>query len=156
MPVRKKALRAKKAKKPKKVQKFGVVGLIRDGNGNVLLQKRGNGKFPEADGKWEFPGGKVDFGESPAEALEREIQEEVGCTVSIARLLPIVMSKVWTRANGGQTHALVLCYECFYMGGTPRPEEGVSTEVAWFKAEDIRKMDVLPGIPAFLSVAGVE
>ena len=142
-------------KKPKNVQKFGVVALIRDGNGNILMQRRGKGKFPDADGKWEFPGGKVDFGESPLEALEREVKEEVGCTVSVGRLLPVVLSHIWKRVKGGSTHAIVLCYECWHMSGTPRPEEGAATEVTWCTPAEIEKMDVLPGIPALMSAAGL-
>ncbi len=136
-------------------QKLVVVGLIRDGNGKVLMQQRDDGKFAAADDKWELPGGKVDFGESPIEALTREILEETGCTVSVGRLLQPVHNRIWDRADGIRVQAIVLCYECWYMGGTPQPEQGKTKAVAWKTPAEIAAMDTLDGIPAFMADAGL-
>jgi 8-oxo-dGTP diphosphatase len=54
-----------------------VAGLIRDGERRVLLARR-RADQPMPD-KWELPGGKVEPGESPVEALRRELREELGC-----------------------------------------------------------------------------
>ena len=59
-----------------------VIGLIKNQCGNILLQKRIDALIPAANEKWEFPGGRVEFGELPEEALVREAREEVGCTIS--------------------------------------------------------------------------
>jgi 8-oxo-dGTP diphosphatase len=59
-----------------------AVGVLRDGAGRVLIAQRPNGKH--AAGFWEFPGGKLQSGESPLQALCRELAEEIGIQVSAA------------------------------------------------------------------------
>jgi len=58
-----------------------VAAIIRSAEGNVLITQRGKGMSFE--GKWEFPGGKVEEGETPSEALKREIQEELCLEIHI-------------------------------------------------------------------------
>ena len=60
-------------------------GVLRRADGAVLLAQRPAGKI--AAGKWEFPGGKIETGESPRVALERELHEELGIGISQARPL---------------------------------------------------------------------
>ncbi len=62
-------------------KQLDVVGAVIVRDGTVLCAQRGsNGKLP---GMWEFPGGKVESGESPRQALEREIAEELDCWVRV-------------------------------------------------------------------------
>lgn len=63
-----------------------AVGVIRDGDGNILIAKRA--KHAHQGGLWEFPGGKVEAGESVEAALARELHEEVGIRVEAA--LPLI------------------------------------------------------------------
>jgi 8-oxo-dGTP diphosphatase len=60
-------------------------GVLRDASGRVLIARRPDGKH--AGGFWEFPGGKIQSGESPLQALCRELAEEIGIQVSAASLL---------------------------------------------------------------------
>jgi 8-oxo-dGTP diphosphatase len=62
-----------------------VVGAAVVRGGRLLAARRT--APPEAAGRWELPGGKVDAGEAPDEALVREIREELGCTVTVDRWL---------------------------------------------------------------------
>lgn len=62
---------------------LGIYGLIVDGDAVVLIRK-GRGPY---QGKWDLPGGGVEFGESPKETLEREIREETALSVLSATLL---------------------------------------------------------------------
>ncbi|SKA19529.1 Nudix family hydrolase [Novilysobacter spongiicola] len=62
-----------------------VAGVIRDNRGRVLLARRTEGR--DLAGRWEFPGGKVEPGESPEAALARELHEELGITVEIGEPL---------------------------------------------------------------------
>ncbi len=59
-----------------------AIGLVRDGEGRVLITRRGSGRH--LAGLWEFPGGKIAAGEAPADALRRELREEVGIEVDAA------------------------------------------------------------------------
>jgi 8-oxo-dGTP diphosphatase len=59
-----------------------AAGVLRDGSGRVLIAQRPEGKY--AAGFWEFPGGKIQSGESPLQALCRELAEEIGVQVSAA------------------------------------------------------------------------
>ena len=129
-----------------------AIGLIRDGSGKILLQKRLDPEIPEAHKKWEFPGGRIDFGESAEETVVRECREEVGCEVAVKRLLPHIGSKVWSRTDGVDWHVIVLCYEMSFISGTPRPSDKKVSEVAWFSREEIRGLDTLPGIVDFVSL----
>jgi len=63
-----------------------VVCALIEHKGRVLLAQRPHHKHP--GGKWEFPGGKVETGEQPGAALIREIQEELGCTITLGHELP--------------------------------------------------------------------
>jgi len=60
-----------------------VVGIIRDSRGHILISKRPANKM--LGGLWEFPGGKIEAGETPQQALHREIWEELGLRVDIIR-----------------------------------------------------------------------
>lgn len=66
-----------------------VCALIRDDQGRVLAAQRPPGKT--LAGKWEFPGGKIEPGESAEAALQREIREELGCEIEIGVALPAVL-----------------------------------------------------------------
>ena len=67
-----------------------VAGVIRDARGRILLARRTEGR--DLAGLWEFPGGKVEPGETPEQCLIRELDEELGITVSHACLAPFVFA----------------------------------------------------------------
>lgn len=136
-----------------KKQMCAVVGLIRDAGGKILLQKRVDHYLPDAHNKWEFPGGKIDFWESPEDALRRECKEEIDCEVEIKRLLPEIQSKRWTRPDGKRYHVLVFCFEAEIVSGEPRPLEKSASEVGWFEEEDVSVLDTLAGIDEFVSLS---
>ena len=64
-----------------------VVAAIIEHEGKVLATQRGYGEF---EGSWEFPGGKVEAGETPEEAIVREIQEELSATIDVDRFVTTV------------------------------------------------------------------
>jgi 8-oxo-dGTP diphosphatase len=108
-----------------------VVALaLIDGSGRVLMQRRRIGA--EHGGLWEFPGGKVEAGETLAESLCREICEELGLALKPEALEPLTFA-----AGPDQPHVILL-YTCRNWQGEPACLDG--EEIGWFSAE------ALPGL----------
>jgi len=89
-----------------------VAALIVSG-GRLLITQRREGDF--LAGRWEFPGGKVEPGETPEEALRREIREELELEVEVGPLFQVV------RHDYGHLRIRMLVYWCRVNGGVPRP-----------------------------------
>lgn len=124
-----------------------VVGaVIRDG-GRVLLAQRPEGKAQA--GLWEFPGGKIEPGETPAEALARECREELAVAIEEPRLLASVVHHYPEK-----TVRLVLMECRLAPGFAPVPQE--HQQVAWVAPEQLPAMDLCPAdrelLPALRAV----
>jgi len=98
-----------------------------DGQGRVLLARRPEGK--KMAGLWEFPGGKVDPGETPEAALARELKEELGVTVRESDVAPFVFASHAYE----NFHLLMPVFLCRRWTGTPTPREGQA--LAWVAPE---------------------
>jgi 8-oxo-dGTP diphosphatase len=91
-----------------------VAAALIDHDGRVLLQERSAGR--SMAGLWEFPGGKIEPGESPEAALIRELREELGIEVSAACLAPAVFASDRLEERG----LLLLLYVCRKWRGVPQ------------------------------------
>ncbi len=108
-----------------------AAGLILDEAGRLLACRRPEGKH--LGGKWEFPGGKVEDGESPAGALVRELEEELGVAVDIGQALTPV---VWDYGRGPiRLHPFV----CRIVAGELHPHE--HEEIRWCEKDDLGELD---------------
>ena len=67
-------------------QKVVAIALLINDQGKLLISKRLDKNIAETDGKWELPGGHVEFGKTPEQAVIREIKEESGLTAKIEKL----------------------------------------------------------------------
>jgi 8-oxo-dGTP diphosphatase len=107
-----------------------------DGAGRVLVQQRPPGK--SMAGLWEFPGGKVDPGEAPAEALVRELHEELGIRVDAADLAagPFACEPL------GDRQLVLLLYVATRWEGEPEPLH--ATAIAWHKMEKLATLAMPP------------
>ena len=112
-----------------------AVALI-DADGRVLLAKRPEGKT--LAGLWEFPGGKVEEGERPEDALIRELKEELGINVEHSCLAPLTFAS-HTYEN---FHLLMPLYVCRRWKGIPQALEG--QELKWVRAKDLRNFPMPP------------
>ena len=102
-----------------------------DGKGNFLLHKRSKNTRDE-HGKWDFGGGKLEFGASPEENVLKEVLEEYGCKGRIQEALPPFSSvREW---NGKTTHWLVMPFLVEVDPGEARNNEPHKMdEIGWFK-----------------------
>ena len=92
-----------------------VAGALIDSRGRVLVQQRRAGSAMA--GLWEFPGGKLEPGETPEAALVRELAEELGIAVGMGALSPCGFASV----PHGERHLLLLLYIAREWTGDPRP-----------------------------------
>ena len=112
-----------------------AVALI-DADGRVLMSKRPEGKT--LAGLWEFPGGKVEQGERPEDALIRELKEELGINVEQACLAPLTFAS----HTYPDFHLLMPLFVCRRWKGIPQALEG--QELKWVRAKDLRKLPMPP------------
>ena len=105
-----------------------AVALI-DRDGRVLIAQRPEGK--SMAGLWEFPGGKVEPGETPEVALIRELQEELGIDTWASCLAPLTFA---SHSYEG-FHLLMPLFACRKWDGIPKPREGQM--LAWAHAKDL-------------------
>jgi 8-oxo-dGTP diphosphatase len=113
-----------------------VAAIIQDEHGNYLACKRAPHK--QAAGKWEFPGGKPEDGESLENALVREIDEELGVQIKVVRQ--------FDRTTTGEID--LVCFVAELTGEKPSKSTDHS-ELRWVSENDLSKLDwAEPDIPA--------
>lgn len=119
----------------------------------VLLARRNQPSLPAAHLKWELPGGKVKLGETPQEALRREITEELGLTISIVRLLPHIQTNFYERPDGATSQFVVIAFECVPAWTAKRPhlDESAVDRFKWVLRDEPSRLELLPGTAEFLS-----
>lgn len=110
-----------------------VVAAIIIENGKVFATQRGYGDFKDG---WEFPGGKIDAGETPKEALVREIKEELDTEVEVKELLDTV------EYDYPNFHLSMDCFICSIKSGDLVLKEHEAAQ--WLKKETLDSVDWLP------------
>ena len=111
----------------------GVGAVIINKQGQVFLSQRGPLSRNER-GKWEFPGGSVEFGEKLADALQREILEEFGMLIEVGELLDVSDHIL---PEEGQ-HWVSPTFICKFVSGTPSIQEpGKSSQIGWFNLDQL-------------------
>ncbi len=112
-----------------------AVALV-DGDGRVLLSRRPEGKHMA--GLWEFPGGKVDDGETPEQALIREMREELAIDTAQSCLAPFTFAS----HEYDDFHLLMPLYVCRVWKGIVTPREG--QELKWLRPDELRDYPMPP------------
>ncbi|MET4130127.1 8-oxo-dGTP diphosphatase MutT [Roseovarius sp. MBR-6] len=112
-----------------------AVALI-DVDGRVLLAQRPMGK--SMAGLWEFPGGKVEPGETPEAALIRELHEELGIGTWASCLAPLTFAS----HSYADFHLLMPLFACRKWEGTPQGREGQALK--WVRAQELRTYPMPP------------
>ena len=110
-----------------------VVAAIIQKDGKYFATQRGYGEF---EGLWEFPGGKIEPGESHETALKREIEEELGIDISIENFL------CTTNYNYPSFHLIMHCYLCNIISGEIELKE--HKDACWLNPEALNNVEWLP------------
>lgn len=110
-----------------------VVAAIIKKDDKIFATQRGTGEFK---GGWEFPGGKIEQGESPQTALKREIMEELDTTIQVNELFDIV------EYDYPSFHLTMHCFLCEVLSGNLILKE--HEDARWLSKEDIDSVDWLP------------
>jgi len=119
-------------------QRIAAYGIVQDEAGRLLLARASSSLTIK--GRWFLPGGGVDHGENPPDALRREIEEESGLTVTVGPLLD-VLSDVRILPEGLSLHTIRLIYRVEDWKGTLRPEANGTTDgVEWFAPEQLASL----------------
>lgn len=107
-----------------------------DADGRVLVQRRPAGKAMA--GMWEFPGGKLEPGETPEAALIRELDEELGIMVEASCLAPAVFAS----EPAGERHLLMLLFVLRKWRGVPEPR--AASALAWRRPIELHGLEMPP------------
>ncbi len=110
-----------------------VAAIIHDSEGRVFATQRGYGEWKDW---WEFPGGKMEAGETPEEALRREIWEELETRIVVERLVKTVE---W---DYPQFHLTMHCYLCHVESGHLELKEHEAAK--WLNRDELESVDWLP------------
>ena len=115
------------------MKQIEVVAAILHHNGRYFATQRGYGEF---EGWWEFPGGKIESGETPEQALQREIQEELGVDIVVGEKLCV------TEHDYPAFHLTMHCYLCTLADGKIELREHKSA--VWLKPQELDTPNWLP------------
>jgi ADP-ribose pyrophosphatase YjhB (NUDIX family) len=116
----------------------GVSAIIRDETERVLFIRRAD------DGRWGLPAGAVDPGESPGEAIVREVREETGLVVRAARVAGVFGGAGYRHRypNGDEVEWVVAVFECEVVGGALVPQDGEALELRYFDPDEAPTMQL--------------
>ena len=110
-----------------------VAAIIHDNKGRIFVTQRGYGEWKDW---WEFPGGKIEAGEAPEEALQREIWEELETRIVVERLAETVE---W---DYPQFHLTMHCYLCHVESGHLELKEHEAAK--WLNKDELESVNWLP------------
>jgi 8-oxo-dGTP diphosphatase len=120
---------------PRKLLLVAACALV-DADGRVLIAQRPEGK--QLAGLWEFPGGKVEPGETPEETVVRELQEELAIETKVPCLAPLTFA-----SHSYETfHLLMPLYVCRRFWGTPVAREHKALK--WVRPKEMRSYPMPP------------
>jgi len=110
----------------------GVAAIVRDADDRVLFIRRAD------NGEWGLPAGAIDPGETPVDAVTREVREETGLEVRASRVAGVFGGKGFRvrYENGDEAEYTVIVFDCDVIGGTLSATDGEALELRYFAPDD--------------------
>lgn len=126
-------------------QSFNAAAAIIEKDGMVLLVKEGSPRLGSDQGKWNQPGGWIDVGEDPTQAVKREVAEETGLKFEPTGILGVysLVRKDREKELGATPHVLKLLFRGKITGGELIQSSREIAELKWFTPEEIDKLENL-------------
>ena len=115
-----------------------VAAVIFDERGRIFATQRGYGEWKDW---WEFPGGKIEAGETPRQALKREIREELEAEIEVGELMKTI------DYNYPNFHLTMHCFKCSLMGGVTLKEHEAAK---WLAPSELSSVNWLPADEDFI------
>ena len=115
-----------------------VAAVIFDERGRIFATQRGYGEWKDW---WEFPGGKIEAGETPQQALKREIREELEAEIEVGELMKTI------DYDYPQFHLTMHCFRCRLMGGVTLKEHEAAK---WLSPSELNSVNWLPADEDFI------
>ena len=122
-----------------------IKAVNKNGEDIIFATQRGYGEFKDG---WEFPGGKIEEGETPQEALKREIMEELDTEISVGELIDTIEYDYPT------FHLSMDCFWCEVIKGNLVLKE--AEDAKWLKKDELAKVDWLPADVELIEKIGME
>lgn len=115
----------------------GATVIVRNSNGEILLQKRSDTLT------WGLPGGHMELGEDLQQTARRELLEETGLTAGRLFLLGVLSGPefFFIYPNGDQMHTVIVLYEAAEVQGTPIPRDSESMELRFFSPHALPELE---------------
>jgi len=130
-----------------RIAAYGLV--LRDSN--ILLCRFSN-KLPDFEGKWTLPGGGLEFGEDPADAVVREVREETGLEIEPTKLFGI--DSFTDAQHDTARHGIRILYGTRIVSGQIRYEtDGTTDMCSWFTLDEVRSLSVVELVEVGLTFA---
>ena len=111
-----------------------AAAVVRDDGGRILVQRRSD------NGKWSLPGGAIDPGEAPAQAIVREVWEETGLRVRPVAILGVLGSFRHTYPQGDVVDVVITVFSCVIVGGQLQCRDGEALELRFFDSQAMPKL----------------
>lgn len=116
----------------------GVAAIVRDADNRVLFMRRAD------NGEWGLPAGAIDPGETPADAVAREVREETGLDVRPTRVAGIFGGRGFRvrYENGDEAEYTVIVFDCEVVGGRLSAADGEALELRYFAPDEAPQLQV--------------